>query len=270
MAEAGGVAAHGEGALRPARRVVLLGASNLALGLPAVLAEARTAWGAPLDVVAALGHGRSYGMRSRVLGRSLCGILTCGLWEALARRWPADTAALVTDVGNDLLYGAGPEQTAAGVEECVSRVRAVSAALVVTELPLASLGRLGGWRFVLLRTLFFPACRLSYEEGMQRARRLNQLVQEIAQRHGAHLVAPRAPWYGWDPIHIRRSARRAAWREICACWGCERRRAAIGLSAGDRWALCGLRPEQRRLFGIEQRRAQPAGMLRDGTLISLY
>ena len=104
-------------------RVVLLGASNLTRSFPQVVATARALAGEPIEVVAALGHGRSFGLRSRVLARSLPGIVGCGLWAALdgapAR---ARTLALVTDVGNDIVYGVGVETIREWVETCVSRL----------------------------------------------------------------------------------------------------------------------------------------------------
>ena len=109
----------GAGSRIPERRVVLLGASNLVAGLPRVVEAARSVWGGPLDILAAAGHGRSYGRSSRVLWRTLPGILSCGLWEDLARRPPASTAALLTDVGNDILYG-GSDRRDCGVGRSVS------------------------------------------------------------------------------------------------------------------------------------------------------
>ena len=76
----------------PVRRVVLLGASNLTRGISTVVATAQRVWGQPLEVLAALGHGRSYGIESRVLGRRLPGILNSGLWEALDRSPASPTA----------------------------------------------------------------------------------------------------------------------------------------------------------------------------------
>ncbi|HEY5315121.1 MAG TPA: hypothetical protein VIK18_21495, partial [Pirellulales bacterium] len=55
----------------PTRRLVLLGASNLTRGLAPVLQTAAQLWDEPLDILAAAGHGRSYGATSRVLVRSL-------------------------------------------------------------------------------------------------------------------------------------------------------------------------------------------------------
>jgi hypothetical protein len=68
-----------ETAMPPATRWVLLGASNLTLGLGTVLSTIRNPSPAPLDILAAPGHGRSYGATSRVLCRELPGILQCGL-----------------------------------------------------------------------------------------------------------------------------------------------------------------------------------------------
>ena len=47
--------------LSPSRRVILLGASNLTRGISTVVEIAKTKWGSPLDIMSALGHGRSYG-----------------------------------------------------------------------------------------------------------------------------------------------------------------------------------------------------------------
>ncbi len=74
-----------------ARRVVLLGASNLSQGIATVVQTAQNVQGQSVEVLAAAGFGRSYGMDSRVLGRTLPGIIHCGLWDRLnqgkLQRW---------------------------------------------------------------------------------------------------------------------------------------------------------------------------------------
>jgi hypothetical protein len=94
-------------------RVVALGASNLTRGFHEVVSASRAAWGPDVQILAALGHGRSYGARSRLLTRRLPGILDSGLWPALEAMPAVPTRALVTDVGNDILYGYPPAQTLA-------------------------------------------------------------------------------------------------------------------------------------------------------------
>src|SRR6476661_7900132 len=126
---------------REIRRVVALGASNLTRGFHAVVSAARNAWGPDLEILAALGHGRSYGVQSRVLARSLPGILESGLWRDLESRSPRATTGLVTDVGNDIFYGFSAEQVLAWVAEAIARLRRFTADITVTDLPLANAQR---------------------------------------------------------------------------------------------------------------------------------
>ncbi len=151
------------------RRAVLLGASNLTKGIGTVLETASRLWGRPLSVFGALGHGRSYGRTSSLFGRALPGILECGLWEELAR-WPAmPTAALVTDIGNDLLYEEPVEEIVRWVGACLDRLAAINARTVVTLLPVENLAGLSRARFTFMRTIFFPHSRITLDEVARRA-----------------------------------------------------------------------------------------------------
>jgi hypothetical protein len=153
-------------------RVVLVGASNLTRYLPTVLAHARAAFGGPLEVLTANGLGRSYGTPSSVLGRVLPGIVPCGLWNALdaaAERAPLPTAALVTDIGNDLVYGRTPDEVAGWVETVLARLAAHAARTVVTALPIASIETLGPRRFALVRAVLFPSHRIDLDTVRARA-----------------------------------------------------------------------------------------------------
>jgi hypothetical protein len=249
---------------------VFLGASNLAIHLPTIVETSRLVCGGPVDAMIAGGHGRSYGMTTSVLGRVLPGILDCGLWSDLERRPSARTAALVTDIGNDLLYGAPVEQIARWVDECLSRLERVASTLAVTELPLESTHALSARRFLFFRSLFFPSCRLTREEAVTRSRELNARVLDLAAKHGAVVVKQSRSWYGFDPIHIRRTGGPQVWREILGPWSPETEAALARLSPARWVAVRRLRPLERRLWGREQRQTQPAGRLPDGTRISLY
>ena len=254
----------------PSRRVVLLGASNLTLGLATVVDTARSLWNGPLDILVAAGHGRSYGMSSRVLARRLPSILSCGLWSDLSQRPPLPTAAVVTDVGNDLLYEAPVTQITAWVTECLSRLASHCEQIVVTQLPLDSLLRLSAWRFYLLRTALFPRCRLSLKTALQYARELQDGVVASAAKYDARLVAPRREWYGLDPIHIRRRCRPAAWHGIL---GACQDDAKIEQATTSFWRWLQLirqRPQSRHWLGRHQQQAQPVCRLPDGTALSLY
>ncbi len=255
----------------PSRRVVLFGASNLIRGISPLVETCRQVWGSPLDVLAAAGHGRSYGSaETRVLMRGLPGIQKCGIWRALENRSTAPTATLLTDIGNDILYGTKPETIARWVGDCLERVTQLSEHVVITELPLESIARLQRWKFYMMRSIFFPSSRLKFDDAAQRAQELNERVIELAERYNALVVRPRSSWYGFDPIHIRRGRLAEAWSEMLPSWSDQAALLDVRPSV-YRWLLLrSLRPEQRTLFGVVQRQAQPAATFADGTTISFF
>jgi hypothetical protein len=244
-------------------RVVLLGASNLTMGLPTVLGIARTRLGpGPLEVLVAAGHGRSYGRWSRVFVRGLPAIRDCGLWTALGRDG-RPTHALVTDIGNDIAYGATPAELTGWVEGCLARVAGHGARPIVTLLPAASLARLARWQYHVFKTVLFPGRRLPFGLFHGRLAEANARLTELAARHHAVLVTPPAEWYRADAIHLAGPRRAAAWHAILATWG-------AGPDAATAVACRGLAPDWRTVCGMSLRRAQPAAVLPDGTTISLF
>jgi len=250
---------------RSVRRVVALGASNLTLGFPALLSIARGAWGSQIEVVAALGHGRSYGARSRVAFRRLPGILESGIWSALESRPHAATRALVTDVGNDILYGFSAQQTLEWVAEAVRRLSRFTRDVVLTDLPLASIRRLSTPTYLAFRSLLVPSCRLTLAQVLDRAERVSEGLASLAVATDSRFVRLDPGWYGLDPVHIRRSARREAWRQIVG----EHPAASEGFM-GERVRLHLLPPERRWLFGVEQFTAQTGAALRSGGTVWSY
>jgi hypothetical protein len=255
----------------PQRRVVLLGASNIARSLSIVIDSARNVWGSPLDIVAATGHGRSYGMSSCVLGRTLPGILQSGLWDALAQRNPAPTATLLTDIGNDILYGASAKQITDWVERCLMKLCPISERIAITQLPITSLADLGSARFIMMRTILFPKSRLTLNDALATARTLNGNVVELATRFDVSIIEPKRSWYGFDPIHIMRRQQLDAWQHIFQSWSLDNNNVPTAQHSMIHWArLRCMRPQSRYLFGVHQQQEQPARRLHDGSVVSLY
>jgi hypothetical protein len=257
-----------------AGRVVLLGASNVARGISIVVESARLVCGAPLELLAAFGHGRSYGVPAGVWGRTLPGIVQCGLWRALeeqqglTEQQALRTVALVADVGNDLAYGFTAEQVAEWVEICLQRLVAVEARTAIMRLPLAVLERLPAWQFELMRRVLFPRRRIVRSEVLRQAASLDEALVRLAAEYGARAVEPRAEWYGLDPIHLRRAVWSDAWGEML---GSAMGTAARAQGSLRRWLYLRTRlPHEQRWLGWQQRRAQPCGRLADGTRLWFY
>jgi hypothetical protein len=115
------------------------------------------------------------------LWQELPGIAACGLWEALARRPPVPTAALVTDIGNDLLYDVPVPQIAAWVEACLERLSRTETRVVLMPLPLCSVATLSRARFLVMRSVLFPGCRLPYATLLERTSELDRRLRLLAQ-----------------------------------------------------------------------------------------
>jgi hypothetical protein len=177
------------------------------------------------------------------------------------------TRGLVTDVGNDILYGFSAEQTLEWVEEAVRRLSRVTRDVVVTDLPLDCIRRLSNAKFLVFRSVLVPSCRLSLTQVLDRAERVSEGLAALAAAAGSRLVRPDPGWYGFDPVHFRRSSLRAAWREIL---GIPAAAPANGASRIERIRLFLLPPERRWLFGVEQFTPQEGVSLRSGGRVWIY
>jgi len=246
------------------RRVVAIGASNLTRGFQTLVSTARTAWGPDVEIVAALGHGRSYGAPSHFLIRRLPGILESGLWQQLERGPALPTRALVTDVGNDILYGFTAERILEWVDETLTRLARISDDLVVTGLPMDSIRRLSPRRFRFVRSVLVPSSRQTYDDVREAAERVDAGLSALATTHRARFVTLDPSWYGLDPIHIKPSLWRPAWQGILGV------APPIERSRVEAMRLYLMRPERQWLFGVEQQRIQAGARLRGGGRVWLY
>jgi hypothetical protein len=254
-------------------RVVALGASNLTLGLESLARAAQAAWGRgpasePLEILAALGYGRSYGLDSSIAWRRLPGILHSGLWRSLDAEARVPTRGLITDVGNDILYGASSDQILEWVAEAAVRLALHADEITVTGLPVPSIANLSDPAFVFFRSVFYPHSKVARSQVVESAIRLEAGLAKLGVERGLRFVPCRPAWYSVDPIHIRPSRWTAAWSEILL--GDIAPPGAPPFSPMQWARLHTLAPERRWLFGIERHAAQHGLRLRGGVRLKLY
>lgn len=249
----------------------VLGASNVVRGFPSLVNTARRLWGEPLDLFIAKGHGRSYGIPSRIFGQGLPGIRESGFFQALAAAPRRSLHALVTDIGNDLPYGVPVEQISAWVAECFDRLSETGARIAVLPLPLENLRALPSWKYKVLLRALYPSCRTAQRDMLDRAEALNASICSAAGQRNLQILEHDPRWYGFDPIHIRRGHIRPAWNELLRKI-VENAHADTSAKAGTipkRW-LRRLRPHRYQSFRREFRLSQPQGRWHDGTCVHLY
>jgi hypothetical protein len=254
------------------QRVVVLGASNVTRSIGAIYEALSSRFADdPLELLAAHGHGRSYGTETSVLGRRLPSIRDCGLWKALAERENRPAKVLLTDLGNDLIYGQPVETLLAWVRECLDRLQRTENEIIATQLPVVNFGRITRRKFAVMKTVFFPSCDIDLAKILSRAEKFSALLEKETQSRKIRLIEPQAAWYGWDPIHVRRGCWPEVWPlllDFSREKNCDR--APRCLSFWQKLKIKFLAPENRVLFGRAQRKSQPVAKFRDGSTISFY
>ena len=242
--------------------VVMLGASNLSRAFPMTVSMAQRVIDAPIAFYVAKGHGRSYGQDSSCLGKKFPGIFSCGIWSAIAQEKSVPITAFMTDIGNDLAYEVPVEQVLSWVEECLERLSALGARVIMTDLPLDALRGVGELRYRLFRTLLFPQCRLDWPEMLRRAERLSEALHALADSREIPVFEAPKQYYGLDPIHPRKGHYPAIWSQLWSLAGREvsddaRQRCSLSLS----WYLRRRQAAQWSMFGRARRTSQPDGRL---------
>ena len=255
----------------PRRKVVMLGASNLSRAFPIAVSLSQQVFEGPLAFYVAKGHGRSYGQESSCLGKKNSGIFSCDVWRALEQEKSMPISAVMTDIGNDLAYEVPVETVVQWVEECVDRLLALRAQIVISDLPLEVLREVGSLRYRCFRTLLFPACQLDWNEMLHRAELLSQRLNELANRREIPVFSVPEQWYGLDPIHPRRRHLPELWSELLRLISShDFNSVSPSFSWRWSWRLRRLRAQQWSFLGIPRSAEQPNGRLPDGSTISLF
>jgi hypothetical protein len=253
------------------QRVVVLGASNVTRSITSIYQTLTDQFAAPIELLAAFGHGRSYGLETSVLGRRLPSILDCGLWPTLAERGHRPTKVLLTDIGNDLIYNQSVETLFSWVCQCLDRLTQVDNELIVTQLPVANFENITPRTFKMMKMIFFPSCELELHEIMDRAGKFSKLFEKEIQSRSIRVVRPQATWYGWDPIHVRRRDWPEVWSQYLDFTSDPSHDEASGrLSLWQKLRMKFFAPEYRVLLGMKQRKVQPVATFRDGSTVSFF
>ena len=251
------------------RAVVVLGASNVSRGLARLSAIVRARAPAPVSLFVAAGHGRGYGVNTRVAWRRLPSILGCGLWRALDRERIERPMVVVTDVGNELLYGLGVSAVAGAVGEATHRLATRGGRLVITGLPLAAVAGVGAVRYRLLRMLYVPRCLLGLDELKEATCWLDEELQALAVETGATFIEQPADWYGLDALHVRRPHLDALWQRVCDAWGLPCTTASPRATWRD-WAAIGSRGAEVRSLARTVRFTPQPVVERSGLRVWMY
>ena len=255
--------------VRPPRAPAALRASYLTRRLALLSGLVRGGGSCDVSLFVAAGHGRGYGVNTRVAWRRLPSILGCGLWRALDRERIERPMVVVTDVGNELLYGLGVSAVAGAVREATHRLATRGGRLVITGLPLAAVAGVGAVRYRLLRMLYVPRCLLGLDELKEATCWLDEELQALAVETGATFIEQPADWYGLDALHVRRPHLDALWQRVCDAWGLPCTTASPRATWRD-WAAIGSRGAEVRSLARTVRFTPQPVVERSGLRVWMY
>lgn len=199
--------------------LVLLGASNLARGWFALTRYMKACLHPrPVEVLIATGPGRAYRAQGGLLNVVYPPIQSSSIFEAAREKSEAgyQLLALVTDMGNDIMYGVTVDSLIETMEQVFDRLRTLPARIHFTTLPVRfEQGVHPAW-YYFLRTVLLPSSRVSFEEARQAITRFNGYLRESASAKG-HMIPDMDRFLGYDEIHYGWFQGRQAWTHVGRC-----------------------------------------------------
>ena len=196
--------------------LILLGASNLARGCFALGRHIQACLHPrPVEVMIATGPGRGYCVPGGLLTAVYPPIQSSRIFEAAREKSASGyrVIALVTDIGNDIMYGVSPETLIETVRRVFTRLHSMNAEIFFTTLPEKfEKGFSPAW-FYILRTLLVPGSRVPYEKAIAGIIEVNRFLKESAQG-SCHGIPGLDRYLGFDEIHYGWFSAHKAWTHV--------------------------------------------------------
>lgn len=196
--------------------LILLGASNLSRGCFAFARHMKVClYPRKVEVLIASGPGRAYCASGGLLNVTYPPIQSSEIFEVARSKSQSGSQviALVTDIGNDIMYGVSTEKILEAVRQVFTRLQSMNAEIFFTTLPVAfEKGDHPVW-FYILRALLFPRSTVAYDEAVAGIIEINQFLKNYVGEH--RLLIPDADRYlGHDEIHYGWLQAHKAWSHV--------------------------------------------------------
>ena len=195
---------------------LLLGASNLARGysmLTQHLSECRE----KTEFLNALGPGRGFCARGGMFNLTYSPILASRVIESAEKKskHAFRTAVLITDIGNDLMYGVSAETLIASLNAVIDRMHKWNANIFLTSIHVNLKKDVGPITFFLLRFLFYPGSKVTFEKVNLFVTKVNRYLEEKARiNERVHLITGMETFAGLDKIHFSILKAHSAWSKV--------------------------------------------------------
>jgi hypothetical protein len=183
---------------------IFLGASNLARGYTALVKAAQNFMHPqPCEFLGAIGPGRGYCAPGGFLKVRYPPIATCGILKAakIKAAHSSRVVALITDIGNDIVYGIPPSLIIRTLSEMIQDLSAMGAEISITSISVDLEKDVGECGYRVLRKIYFPFSDTPFAEAAQATKEINHFIEGLSSQ-GIHVIRELDRYQGLDRIHF--------------------------------------------------------------------
>ena len=182
---------------------IFLGASNLARGYTALVKAAENLMHPqPCEFLGAMGPGRGYCAPAGFLKVVYPPIASCGILPAAKRKAEHSSriVALITDIGNDIVYGVPTSRIISTLSEILQDLSAMGAEISITSISVDLERDVGERGYQVLRRIYFPFSKITFAEAAQATKEINRFIENLSSQ-GIHVIRSLERYQGLDRIH---------------------------------------------------------------------
>jgi len=195
---------------------LFLGASNLARGYFLLTHQLSRCLNKP-KFLNALGPGRGFCARGGMFNFTYPPIQDCRVIESAEKKLKNSmrTAVLITDLGNDLMYGVSADTLIECLDRMINRMIEWDADIFLTSIHVNLKKDVSPTTFLILRFLFYPGSKVSYEETDLFVAKVNEYLKDKSEKNErVHLITGMETFAGSDRIHYSLLKTHAAWSKV--------------------------------------------------------
>lgn len=195
---------------------IFLGASNLArsfYGLKRCIT--RCLFPRPVSFIHAMGPGRGYIGQGGILNITYPPILHCDILKAAynRRKINQQVVVLITDIGNDIMYGVPVEEIIGGLQSLFDTLTEFKASIFITSIPVDLKRDVGGFYFRILRRIFFKNSSVEHYQASESIEVINKFIIQSLNKN-IIAINEMKQFCGIDKIHYSLFKSRSAWSHI--------------------------------------------------------
>ena len=195
---------------------IFLGASNLARSFHGLkYCIERCIFPRPASFVHAMGPGRGYVSRGGILNAVYSPILNCGILEAVRNKKIKDQSvvALITDIGNDIMYGVSSEKIINGLQYLLNALGEFKTNIFITSIPVDLENDISELHFHIIRQIYFPKSPVKYSQASNNIKAINKFILQSSNKK-ITVINDMKQFCGIDKIHYSILKSQSAWSHV--------------------------------------------------------